>query len=259
MQPAGTPDTPDSGATDLRELAEAMRSLAGRSTADSGRESLDELVLLAVERVPRASWASVTVLSGGRFTTQATSHEAARRADLLQYEIGSGPCVDAVVDDAVYVTGDVAADERWAVWGRRVHDELGVESVLSQRLTLLEDSGAIAGLNIYSEVPDAFDEHAIGTGLVLSTHASLLVSTALARGRASNLLRALESNREIGVAMGILMHRHQLTREQAFDVLRVASQDSNRKLVDVATEVADTGTLTIRRWPSSVSGRTRAT
>ena len=41
--------------------------------------------------------------------------------------------------------------------------------------------------------------------------------------------------------IGVLMARHQLTRDQAFDVLRVASQRSNRKLVDVALEVADTG------------------
>jgi AmiR/NasT family two-component response regulator len=45
------------------------------------------------------------------------------------------------------------------------------------------------------------------------------------------------------------MQRHRLSREQAFDVLRVASQDSNRKLSVVASEVADTGTLDIRRWP----------
>lgn len=252
------PDTspaPEPAPTDLRGLAEAMRSLAGRSTVDSGRESLDELVQLAVERVSGARWASVTVLSSGRFTTEASSHEAAVQADLLQYEIGSGPCVDAVLDDAVYVTGHVADDDRWPTWGQRVNEELGVDSVLSQRLTLLEESGAIAGLNIYSDAPDAFDEQAVATGLVLSTHASLLVTAALARGRATNLLKALESNREIGVAMGILMQRHQLTREQAFDVLRVASQDSNRKLAQVATEVADTGTLTIKRWPSSAPGR----
>ena len=34
-------------------------------------------------------------------------------------------------------------------------------------------------------------------------------------------------------------------------MLRVASQDSNRKLADVASEVADTGILAIRRWPVS--------
>ena len=43
------------------------------------------------------------------------------------------------------------------------------------------------------------------------------------------------------------MHQHRFTRQEAFDVLRVASQNSNRKLADLAAEVADTGTLTINR------------
>ena len=60
-------------------------------------------------------------------------------------------------------------------------------------------------------------------------------------------MKALETNREIGVAMGILMQQHRFTRQEAFDVLRVASQNSNRKLADIAGEVADTGTLSIPR------------
>ncbi len=63
-------------------------------------------------------------------------------------------------------------------------------------------------------------------------------------------MRALESNREIGVAMGILMEKERFTRAQAFDVLRVASQDSNRKLSDIAMDVASTGALQIRRRSS---------
>jgi AmiR/NasT family two-component response regulator len=50
------------------------------------------------------------------------------------------------------------------------------------------------------------------------------------------------------------MQRHRLDREQAFAVLRVASQDSNRKLAEVASEVADTGILEIRRWPAAAGG-----
>ena len=92
---------------------------------------------------------------------------------------------------------------------------------------------------------------------MLATHGSLLVTAQLARDKAANLLKAMESNREIGVAMGILMHRHRLDREQAFAVLRVASQDSNRKLAEVASEVADTGILEIRRWPAAAGGGCR--
>lgn len=111
-------------------------------------------------------------------------------------------------------------------------------------------AGVIAGLNIYSHAPGAFDEHARAIGLVLATHGGLLMNASLADDRARNLKLALESNREIGVAIGVLMHEHRLSREQAFDVLRAASQDSNRKLADIALEVGDTGTLNIRGWPA---------
>ena len=81
------------------------------------------------------------------------------------------------------------------------------------------------------------------------------MNTMLANDRARNLKLALESNREIGVAIGVLMHEHRLSQAQAFDVLRAASQDSNRKLADIALEVVDTGTLNIRGWPARPEAR----
>ena len=232
---------------DLRDLAVAMRSLSDVTTAEGPQSPLQRLVSVAVERVPGTRWASVSLLRGGRFTTPAATDDVADRADALQYEIGSGPCVDAALDDSVYVTGDVSAGARWVTWGNRVATELGVHSVFAQRLHLMDDTEFIASLNIYSDQRAAFDDHAVGMGLVLATHAALILSETIARDRADNLRQALESNREIGVAVGVLMHQHRITREQAFDLLRVASQDTNRKLVDVAGDVADTGVLTIRR------------
>ena len=70
---------------------------------------------------------------------------------------------------------------------------------------------------------------------------------ALARTTNEQLSGALTSNRDIGVPMGVLMQRHKLTREQAFDLLRVASQNGNRKLRDLAVEVGDTGELKLAR------------
>ncbi len=242
---------------ELLDLAEAMRDLADRATTAEGLPALDDLVTLAVERVPSARWASLTVLRAKKFRTEATTDQGATKADTLQYEMGFGPCVDAVLEDSVYVSGDVARDQRWLQWGARVHDELGVRSVLSQRLRLSGDAGVIAGLNIYSHAADAFDGHARAIGLVLATHGGLLLNTMLANDRVRNLKLALESNREIGVAIGVLMHEHRLSQAQAFDVLRAASQDSNRKLADIALEVVDTGTLSIRGWPARPEGSPR--
>ena len=120
------------------------------------------------------------MLRGGCFTTRASTDEAATRADLLQYDIGSGPCVDSVLDDSLYVTGDVEADSRWPVWGQRAAAEAGVRSVLAMRLHLHHEDTVIAGLNIYGKDRDAFDDHAVGMGLVLATHASSVVGEMLA-------------------------------------------------------------------------------
>ena len=64
---------------------------------------------------------------------------------------------------------------------------------------------------------------------------------AVATAHAEHLQRALVSNREIGMAMGILMERHRLTQEQAFERLRDLSQRSTVKLRDVAEQIIHTG------------------
>ena len=51
------------------------------------------------------------------------------------------------------------------------------------------------------------------------------------------LKEALVSNRRIGMAMGLVMGQLQVTDEEAFDALRRISQNTNRKLRDVADDV----------------------
>jgi len=47
----------------------------------------------------------------------------------------------------------------------------------------------------------------------------------------------------IGQAEGILVERHELTADQAFQVPARVSQQTNRKLVDVTEEFTRTGTV----------------
>jgi ANTAR domain len=80
-------------------------------------------------------------------------------------------------------------------------------------------------------------------GQLLVERATALVQRERLVRKTENLYRALASNREIGAAMGILMARHQLTSDQAFDLLRRASQSAHRKVVAIAAEIIETGTL----------------
>jgi len=86
-------------------------------------------------------------------------------------------------------------------------------------------------------------------GQLFLERATALVQRERLVRKTENLHRALNSNREIGTAMGILMARHQLTSDQAFDLLRRVSQGAHRKVVAIAAEVIETGALEL---PSDV-------
>lgn len=95
-------------------------------------------------------------------------------------------------------------------------------------------------------VADALDSY---------THERLQAELARAHEQIAHLEAAVESNRDIGTAMGILMSQASLTQEQAFERLRRASQDSNRKLRDIAAEVVHDGTLARPQLPREAEGR----
>lgn len=235
----------EQGGDDVREIAETFVKLGAELGGMGPADTLDAVARIAVERVPGARWASVTSYERGRFRTVAATDEIVRRADAIQYAVGSGPCIDAIVDDTLYRPLDLRHDDRWPEFGRRVSEEVGMRSMLSYRLGRDGRDGgdALDGLNIYSDEVAAFSERSELVGLMLATHGALAVALSGHEEKVENLQRALVSNREIGVAMGVLMAQHHVTRDQAFGLLRMASQNSNRKLHAIAVEVAETGAL----------------
>lgn len=58
-----------------------------------------------------------------------------------------------------------------------------------------------------------------------------------------SLKTGMASRNEIGQAQGIIMERHGVTAQAAFAVLVRLSQHTNRKLVDLARDLALTGEL----------------
>ena len=59
----------------------------------------------------------------------------------------------------------------------------------------------------------------------------------LSQEHALQMEQALKSSRTIGAAIGMIMASRQLSEHEAFDVLRKASEGSNRKLRDLAAEL----------------------
>jgi transcriptional regulator with GAF, ATPase, and Fis domain len=227
-----------------QRFADISERLATDADAPDGNRVLNDLVQVAVEMVDGADHAGVTVgRTSGRFETVAASSQLVHTCDEIQYDLGFGPCVDAVVECAVFNAADLRTDQRWPEFGRRAVEQTGIVSMLSMRLFIEADGQIVAGLNMYAHQPSAFDQNSEATAQLLAIHGALAVGKAAAQAKARHLDRALKTSREIGMAMGILMAVHKVTRQQAFDLLRMASQRSHRKLADIAAEVADTGTL----------------
>jgi hypothetical protein len=200
------------------------------------------LVDFAVRGIPGAEHASVTMVEGQRPPrTTAASDELPYQWDQLQYQHGEGPCLEAIVTNGVELASDLRTDHRWPRFARAIVDQTPARSMLSFRLFLTEQNRA--ALNLYATAPGAFTDQSTATGSMFAAYASMALLAAARHDKANHLTRALETSREIGVAMGILIANGQLTSPQAFDHLRIASQNLNRKLGDIAADVATTGTL----------------
>jgi hypothetical protein len=200
------------------------------------------LVEFAVRGIPGAEHASVTVVDGNRPPrTTAGSDELPYEWDQLQYRYDEGPCLEAIATNGVELSSDLRTENRWPRFARALVDQTPARSMLSFRLFLTEENRA--ALNLYATRPGAFTDQSIATGSVFAAYASMALLAAARHDKANHLTRALETNREIGVAMGILMANGNLTSAQAFDQLRTASQNLNRKLHDIAADAALTGTL----------------
>ena len=85
----------------------------GLYASDDLGDTFSRITGTAVQVLDACDFASVTTIGGRELTTQAPTDEAALTADLLQYEEGEGPCLDAVTRERWVLTPDVLADRRW--------------------------------------------------------------------------------------------------------------------------------------------------
>ena len=106
-------------------------------------------------------------------------------------------------------------------------------------------NGTRGALNLYARLPAAFGALDRAHGQIFGTLAGLALTAAEAHEddlrRMESLEHALVTREMIGQAIGILMERERITADQAFDILRRASQRLNVKLRDVAQDLVETG------------------
>jgi GAF domain-containing protein len=134
---------------------------------------------------------------------------------------------------------DMRTEVRWPRYAARVVDT-GVRSSLSVPLPYQE--ATIGALNIYSGSPGSFaTPESLDAGLKVAEAVAVAVVNADAHAQltehARNMRLAMDSRAVIEQAKGVLMAQRHIDADQAFEVLRDASQRYNRKLRDLAAGI----------------------
>jgi GAF domain-containing protein len=199
--------------------------------------TLNAITAHAAAAHPAAKDAGLILLIGGKLIPQATTGRAPQLLDIKQQETGRGPCIDAARDQTLICVNDLQRDPRWPEFSAKAR-ACGVSSMLCAPLWINERT--LGTLSLYAPQSAAFGEHDKRIIELFATLAAL----ALAEAQRTDHLRAALLNRDvIGQAKGILMACFDIDADAAFSTLKRVSQDQNKKLHEIAREVAETREL----------------
>ena len=228
-------DSAIASANAFTEVARAL-FLAG-SVADILARAVD----LSVVTIEACEFAGAFLLEGDEITTRACTDPIVAEVDALQLRTDEGPCLDAIAHKLTFYADELGTDPRWPSFGPEAA-AMGMRSLLA--LPMATD-GTLGALNLYARYPQAFGVVDRARGLLLASMVGFACSAARSHEdeerRAENLHAALITRELIGQAQGILIERERITADQAFHVLRQASQHLNVKLREVARDLVDTG------------------
>jgi GAF domain-containing protein len=231
-------DDSDSISALIVDFSRTARILFAAGSVD---DTLTEVLALAKSTIEGCDFAGILLVDGDTATTPAHTDPVAAVLNAFQHRRNEGPCIDAITQKVPFYADDLTDDVRWPIFGAEATAQ-GVRSLLSIPLLV---NGTLGALNLYAHYPQAFGVIDRARGLLLAALAALAVASARTHEhdelREANLHTALATREVIGQAQGILIERERITADQAFDILRRASQHLNLRLRQVAQTLVDTG------------------
>jgi len=225
-------------------LAVALSTLAQfQITRSTVGEALHQIAEITLDAIPAAEIAGMTMLADdGQPTTAVFTDHDSPEIDAAQYREGKGPCLDAWREKRVVRVDHVDdATSEYAAFVDACRDH-GVVSTLS--LPMVVGAASIGAMNLYARVPYGFHDEDEAVGLDLASAAAAVLENVSAYWTAfdlsTNLTEAMKTRAVIEQAKGILMARSpDMTPDEAFDMLRSASQRENVKLRDIALRLVE--------------------
>jgi GAF domain-containing protein len=225
----------------LMDPRDAFAELGRIKLADTDLDGvLKSVASLAKRTVPGAAEVSVTLIHGQGADTAAFTGDLALVCDERQYELGHGPCVDAARTGKTLIVPDLTGEQRWPDYTPRAL-AAGVHSSVS--IGLPADEYGTGALNVYATKPQAFDDVAVELAQTFAGYAAVALANAHVYDTQATLAQqmkaAMAHRAVIEQAKGIIMAGRRCTADEAFAILAKVSQDSNRKLRDVATALVN--------------------
>jgi GAF domain-containing protein len=205
-------------------------------------ETLLRVSQITTDALAAADMAGITLLGeDGRPTTGVFTDPDAPEIDAAQYASGRGPCLDSWRLRQIVRVDDISRTSTYPEFAAAALAH-GVRSTLS--LPLMAGEDAAGALNLYSRSLAGFTVEDERAGTLLASAAAIVLVNASAYWQATQLseqlTHAMQSRAVIEQAKGILMARSpHLTADEAFDLLRKASQRENVKLRDIAKRIVD--------------------
>jgi GAF domain-containing protein len=227
------------------ELSMSLVELSGLLLKqETPLSTLQRVVVLASQLLPGADAASITITDEkGVPSTASSTQDLVAELDAQQYRLGEGPCLAAAMERRTFQIDSMDEEPRWPRFCP-IARAAGISSMLS--VPLLVD-GTVGAINFYARKPWVFTEfdrtvaHLFAAQAAVATANALSYSNAIAERAqmAERLDTALKSRATIDQAIGILVEREGIGPEEAFGMLRVASQRLNIKLREVARGIVD--------------------
>jgi GAF domain-containing protein len=229
-------------------LTAGLEGLSGLLSSKRALEdTLVRIAAFAVQAIPGAHGAGLTLLEADRPQTVVATADFVREIDDVQYALNEGPCVSAVAEGRTFTSGNLGGEPQWPRFGPRV-GRLGVHSALS--LPLVLPDRVVGALNVYAHGRDVFTAETVEMGELFAPAAAVSVANAQMLAQAERLVgqlqEAMTSRAEIDQAIGVLMSRSGGTADEAFATLRTMSQSRSLKLAEIAREVVGEATRRAR-------------